>query len=193
MAHHRQVRAAADRVHEDQHRVGLHLRPEEVRLADDDTLGAAVGVLERGLLLVDERIRDLIELVRHGNWLSHASVAWAGDSGRDLRLDRRRLRTSAAARSTDRATDPRRAGECDASAQRRRGCRFVRADGPGCRRGRAVPADDRPATARSQPCRRPRLRQRASVRRRRLRCCDGLAHRPPLAGRGGGLCAKCAV
>ena len=35
---------------------------QEVRLADDDTLGAAVGVLERGLLFVDERIGDLVEL-----------------------------------------------------------------------------------------------------------------------------------
>ena len=63
LAHHRQVGAAADGMHE--HETvsdGTLLRAHEVRLADDDALHAAVGVLERGLLGVDERIGDLLHL-----------------------------------------------------------------------------------------------------------------------------------
>ena len=57
LGHHRQVGAAADRVHEQEHGVRLELeRPQPVGLEEDEALGAAVGVLERRLLGVDDPV-----------------------------------------------------------------------------------------------------------------------------------------
>ena len=75
---HRQVGAAADRVHEHQHGVRrLVLRLEQVAFQHDELGDAAVDIADARIVLEGNQIRDALVVVLHGllHGLCHVSVA----------------------------------------------------------------------------------------------------------------------
>ena len=121
-------------------------------------------------------VEDLEGLV---SALTRAWVASAHES--DVRLDRRRVRASAPARSPHRSADRREPRERAPGAERGRWRGVVRAGGSHRRRARAVGTDDPTAATGRESARGPRCRGRAAVPRRLVRRGDGVAHRAPLA------------